>query len=164
MTPGTLVLLHAPGASASSWGDLPEMLRSYGLDVIAPDVADVGPGYVARVSLIITATGPDVPLVLVAHGDAGPLLPGVALAQRAAHRMVGGYVFVDAALPRPQDDRIPPDWPEAPCGYLRTQADRSASSGHDQAVKEARLRGWAVVEHEPPAAVAQALSELVSTL
>ncbi|MBT2206729.1 hypothetical protein [Actinomadura sp. NEAU-AAG7] len=170
MTPGSLVLLHAPGASAASWGDLPEMLRSYGLDVIAPDVAETGSRYVARVSLIITASGPEVPLVLVAHGDAGPLLPAVALAQRAAHRMVGGYVFVDAALPRPQGAHdheqvpIPPDWPEAPCGYLRTHADRSASSGHDQAVRQAGLRGWTVVEHEPPAAVAQSLSELVSTL
>ncbi|MFD0683658.1 hypothetical protein [Actinomadura fibrosa] len=189
MTPGTLVLLHAPGTTAASWGDLPEMLRSYGLDVIAPDVADgAGARYVARVSLIISATAPAVPLVLVAHGAAGPLLPAVALAQRAAHRPVGGYVFVDAELPRPlrvhdhsahghgAHDRgahdgaprdavpVPPDWPEAPCGYLRTHADRASAPERDETVREARLRGWQVREHEPPAAVAQALSELVATL
>ena len=179
MTPGSLVLLHAPNATSVSWGDLPEMLRSYGLDVITPDVpAGTGARYVARASLIISATNPVVPLVLIAHGAAGPLLPAIALAQRAAHRPVGGYVFVDADLPRPlrahdhdhdalpDESRvpIPPDWPEAPCGYLRTHADRTESSGRDQAVREARLRGWPVIEHEPPAAVAQALSELIATL
>ncbi|WP_067451299.1 hypothetical protein [Actinomadura macra] len=183
MTPGSLVLLHAPNATSASWGDLPEMLRSYGLDVIAPDVPDgTGARYVAHVSLIISATDPVVPLVLIAHGAAGPLLPAIALAQRAAHRPVGGYVFLDADLPRPlrahdhdhdapRDEGrvpIPPDWPEAPCGYLRTHADRiGASEGasrHGQMVREARLRGWPVIEHEPPAAVAQALGELVATL
>lgn len=174
MTPGTLVLLHAPGADAGSWGDLPEMLRSYGLDVVAPDVRDTGHRYIARVSLIISATDPAAPLVLAAHGAAGPLLPGVALAQRAAHRPVGGYVFVDADLPRPlhlhgegsahEELPMPPDWPEAPCGYLRTESDRAGSPGHDEAVREARLRGWPVTEHEPPASVAQSLSALVAVL
>lgn len=188
MTPGSLVLLHAPRASAASWGDLPEMLRSYGLDVIAPDVPDGdGASYVARASLIIAATAPAVPLVLVAHGEAGPLLPALALAQRAAHRKVGGYVFVDAVLPRvrrehdhdhdhehdggdPAPAPVPSDWPEAPCGYLRTHADRTAAdhgpsaAGREQAVRQARLRGWPVIEHEPPAAAAQLLSELITLL
>ncbi|TDE27664.1 hypothetical protein [Actinomadura sp. 6K520] len=174
MTPGTLVLLHAPDAGAKSWGDLPEMLRSYGLDVVAPDVADTGPRYIARASLIIAATDPVAPLVLVAHGAAGPLLPGISLAQRAAHRPVGGYLFVDADLPRPlhlhgegsphDELPMPPDWPEAPCGYLRTHPGRAASAKHDEALREARLRGWPVTEHEPPAAVAQSLSELVTLL
>ncbi|TDB79272.1 hypothetical protein E1264_35720 [Actinomadura sp. KC216] len=174
MTPGTLVLLHEPHSTAAAWGDLPEMLRSYGLDVIAPDVPDdTGPRYIARVSLTITATDPVPPLALAAHGTAGPLLPGIALAQRAAHRPIAGYVFIDADLPRPprhdhespqNDVPMPPDWPEAPCGYLRTHADRTASSGHDQAIREARLRGWPVTEHEPPTAVAQSLSELLMEL
>ncbi|MFC9977917.1 hypothetical protein ACFVH6_44125 [Spirillospora sp. NPDC127200] len=185
MTPGSLVLLHAPLGSAGAWGDLPEMVRSYGFDVIAPDVPDAaGARYVARASLIIAAAYPSVPLVLVGHGAAGPLLPAVALAQRAAHRKVGGYVFIDADLPRarrPHDhdhghgeDAAPPvpvpdDWPDAPCGYLRTHADRAAEpdgAGADrtEALREARLRGWPMVQHEPPAAVAQALSELIATL
>jgi hypothetical protein len=172
VTSGTVVLLHAPNATAASWGDLPEMLRSYGLDVVAPDVPDdTGARYVARVSLIITATDPVPPLILAAHGAAGPLVPGIALAQRAAHRPVRGYVFIDADLPRrlahdhgaPQNDvPMPPDWPEAPCGYLWTHADRSASSSHAQAVREARLRNWPVTEHEPPTAVAHSLSELIA--
>ncbi|MBE1532006.1 hypothetical protein [Actinomadura algeriensis] len=177
MTPGSLVLLHAPNTGSAAWGDLPETLRSYGLDVIAPDVAEgTGSRYVARASLIIAATAPATPLVLAGHGAAGPLLPAIALAQRAAHRAVAGYLFVDAGLPRPaqghdHDDAgahehvpSPPDWPDAPCAYLRTHADRSAAPGHAQAVREARLRGWPVTEHEPPATVAQALSELLTTL
>ncbi|MEU6033774.1 hypothetical protein ABZ801_00025 [Actinomadura sp. NPDC047616] len=166
MTPGTLVLLHTPHATAGMWGDLPEVLRSYGLDVVTPNVqGEDGTRYVARASLIIAATAPAAPLVLAGHGAAGPLLPGVALAQRAAHRKVGGYVFVDAELPRPltHDHGVPmpPDWPEAPCGYLRT---RSARGEHDRAMREARLRGWTVREQAPPAGVAQALSELIAAL
>ncbi|TDC66004.1 hypothetical protein E1200_17480 [Actinomadura sp. GC306] len=174
MTPGTLVLLHAPEADATSWGDVPEGLRSHGLEVVAPDVPDTGPRYIARASLLIAAAGPATPLVLVARGAAGPLLPGVSLAQRAAHRPVGGYVFVDAELPRPMHRHgegaphdelpMPPDWPEAPCGYLRTPSDGSASGGQAEALREARLRRWPVVEHEPPATVAASLSELVALL
>ena len=174
MTPGTLVLLHAPGADAKSWGELPETLRSSGVDVVAPDVRETGHRYIARVSLLLAAADPAAPLVLVARGAAGPLLPGVALGQRAAHRRVGGYVFVDADLPRPMHLRgegspdeelpMPPDWPEAPCGYLRTHADGDDPPRHDEAVREARLRGWPVTEHEPPASVARSLSELIAVL
>ncbi|WP_067793964.1 hypothetical protein [Actinomadura formosensis] len=174
MTPGSVVLLHAPNTTADSWGELPRMLRSYGLDVLAPDVPDeTGTRYIARASLAITANDPAAPLVLVARGAAGPLLPGIALAQRAAHRPIGGFVFVDADLPRrgghdhaaPQNDLpMAPDWPEAPCGYLRTHPDGAASSERDEAVREARLRGWPVAEHEPPAPVAQSLHELITHL
>lgn len=180
MTPGTLVLLHAPYSRAGVWGDLPEMLRLHGLDVITPDVPDSsGPRYVARVSLIISATDPEVPLVLVAGGEAGPLVPGVALAQRAAHRKVGGYVFVDADLPRPQHGQhdhgempvaAPPDWPEAPCAYLRTHdvigipAPGGGRPALDQALREARLRGWVVAEQTPGTSKARTLTGLIAAL
>ncbi|MDL4773701.1 hypothetical protein [Actinomadura xylanilytica] len=180
MTPGTLVLLHGPHATAAAWGDLPELLRSYGLDVIAPDVPDgEGARFVARASLTIAATDPVPPLVLVGLGSAGPLLPAVSAAQRAAHRKIGGYVFVDADLPRLRRQHehdhdhdgagagvpMPADWPEAPCGYLRTDADRTAGPpDRERTLREARLRGWTVVQHRLPVAVAQALSELIATL
>jgi hypothetical protein len=196
MTPGTLVLLHSPLTTASAWGALPGALGAY--DVVVPEVADddrppYGPRYVARAALEITAAGVRPPVVLVAHGDAGPLLPAVAAAQRAAHRLVGGYVFLDAALPGPAADRrpypegeapdevtvrargadffaeeppMPQDWPDAPCGYLRT------SSRHEDQVKQARMRGWEVAEHlvghfaavRDPAGTARALSTLISAL
>ncbi|MFC5747351.1 hypothetical protein [Actinomadura rugatobispora] len=180
MTPGTLVLLHSPYARSAAWGDLPEMLRLHGLDVVTPDVPDSsGPRYVARASLVISATAPTAPLVLVARGGAGPLLPGIALAQRAAHRKVGGYVFLDAELPRlghghahDHDEPsvpVPPDWPEAPCGYLRTTTRGAQGTGGDAgtadpALREARLRGWSVVEQPPKTSLARTLNDLIATL
>ncbi|GAA3930310.1 hypothetical protein GCM10023085_09600 [Actinomadura viridis] len=175
MTPGTLVLLHPPYACSGAWGDVPEALRADGLDVVAPDVPDSsGPRYVARASLVISATAATAPLVLVARGGAGPLLPAVALAQRAAHRAVGGYVFVDAELPRPQHAQrhdhggqpipVPPDWPEAPCGYLRTLDAGDAGDDTGQAVREARLRGWPTAERVPAPDLARSLADLISAL
>jgi hypothetical protein len=147
--------------------------------VIVPDVLDgTGPRYVARAALAISAEVPVGPLVLVAHGNAGPLVPAIALAQRAAHRRIGGYVFVDAELPRPATAQrhdhdhgdhdhgeppapIPPDWPEAPCAYLRTP---DAGPETAQAVREAGLRGWTVAEQRPGTSRARALTELINDL
>jgi hypothetical protein len=130
--------------------------------------------------------------VLVAHGAAGPLLPPLGAAQRAAHRLVGAYVFVDALLPGSKvlgyaDEEAPPagvtlrargadffaeepplpqDWPDAPCGYLRT------SERHQDQVRQAGMRGWPVAEHlaghfaaaQDPAGTARALGYLMSAL
>src|SRR5947207_1485852 len=107
MTPGTLVLLHSPLTTASAWGMLPEILRAQGdRDVVAPEIADddrppYAARYIASAALRITAAGARPPLVLIGHSAAGPLLPPIGEAQRAAHRLVGGYVFVDARLPGP---------------------------------------------------------------
>lgn len=194
MTPGTLVLLHSPLTTAAAWGGLPGALGPY--DVVVPDVADddrppYAGRYVARAALEIMAAGVRPPLVLVAHGGAGPLLPPIGAAQRAAHRLVGGYVFVDAVLPGgreaaytpeevpeavrlrargadffAEEPPLPQDWPDAPCGYLRT------SSRHEDQVKLARLRGWPVAEHlsgpfpglADPEGTAAALRALMSAL
>lgn len=197
MTPGTLVLLHSPLTTASAWGSLPKALGAY--DVVVPEVTDddrppYAGRYVARAALQIAAAGVTPPVVLVAHGDAGPLLPPIAGAQRAAHRLVGAYLFVDAELPRaaPRPRRAyaeaevpaevtlrvrepeffteePPmaqDWPDAPCGYLRT------SSRHEDQAAQARMRGWEVAEHlsghfaavEDPEGMAAALRALLSAL
>jgi len=44
---------------------------------------------------------PDDAVVLVGHSGAGPLLAQVGFARRAARGVVGGYLFLDAGLPRP---------------------------------------------------------------
>jgi hypothetical protein len=196
MTPGTLVLLHSPLTTASAWGALPSALSGR---VVVPEVTDddrppYAGRYVARAALEITAAGVTPPVVLVAHGDAGPLLPPIGAAQRAAHRLVGGYLFVDASLPGPARaggdgrtvDDVPPevtlrerdadyfaeappmpqDWPDAPCGYLLT-----SERYRDQA-RQARMRGWAVAEHlaghfaaaTDPQATADALRALMALL
>lgn len=175
MTPGSLILLHPPHATPAVWGDVPELLRSHGHDVITPDVREEGGmRYVARASLVIAAAGPTAPLVLVGQGTAGPLLPAIAAAQRAAHRAVGGYVFVDAELPARRipatghghghgpADAVPvsADWPEAPCGYLSTAGDRIPQ------IRQARLRGWRVTTLATKAAapLAVALDALITAL
>ncbi len=195
MTPGTLILLHSPLTDASAWGALPAALADH--HVVVPEVADddrppYAGRYVARAALEIAAAGVRPPLVLVAHGDAGPLLPAIGAAQRAAHRLVGAYVFVDARLPGPGTARPyaegevpagvtvrqrsadffseePPmaqDWPDAPCAYLVT------SGRHRDQERQARMRGWEVLEHPSshfsaavdPAGTAAALSVLMSAL
>lgn len=202
MTPGTLVLLHSPLTTASAWGPLAETLKTR--HVVVPEVTDddrppYAGRYVARAALEITKAGVRPPVVLVGHGGAGPLLPAIGAAQRAAHRLVGGYVFLDADLPGParssRRDRaatapdserppaavalrrrndeffaeelpMPQDWPDAPCGYLRTSVTCAGQAG------QAELRGWTVFEHlvghfaavEDPDGTAAALAALIAAL
>lgn len=166
-----LVLLHSPLGTARDWGSLPHQLADLGAEVVVAEVTDddrppFAARYVARAALEIAAAEPAGPLLLVAAGAAGPLLPAIAAAQRAAHRVVAGYVLVDALLPqsgtptraeiaaaqqhldppgRPREFFTEPlpmtaDWPDAPCGYLRT------GGGYARPAHLAGLRSWPVRE------------------
>jgi pimeloyl-ACP methyl ester carboxylesterase len=100
-----LALLHSPLTSASAWGRLPALLRGQGFDVVVPEVTDderpsYSGRYVAHSALHLRSQLGDRGCVLVGHSGAGPLLPQVAFARRAAGATVDGYVFVDAGLPR----------------------------------------------------------------
>lgn len=223
MTPGTIVLLHSPLTTAAAWGDLPAVLRARGHPVHVPEITDddrppYAARYVARAAVEIGSAAPEPPLVLVAHSGAGPLLPPIGAAQRAAHRLVGGYVFCDAQLPGPatahrleqirRDDPayaaelsalldrggrfpdwtppagladalrprgmdffteplpVPQDWPDAPCGYLRT------SGAYERQARQAELRGWRAetyeaghfAGHDDPEGTASALVSLVERM
>lgn len=152
MTPGTLVLLGFPPLRTPY-----DELRAAGHDPLAADPADApetGPRYVAGAALRIGAAAPRTPLVLVAYGAAGPALPALGGAQRAAHRLVGAYVFVDAELPVPAGD-----WPDAPCGYL-------ATSPGDPRLDAARLRAWRTSASAAAGSggLASALLELIDDL
>ncbi|MGH8868869.1 MAG: hypothetical protein ACRDYU_12835 [Actinomycetes bacterium] len=112
MRPGTLVLLHSPLTGAAAWGSLPDVLRARDVDVLCPEiVGDTSPPYgqryVMEAALAVHAADPAQPLVLVGHSGAGPLLPQLGFAQRAARRAVGGYVFCDAGIPRPPGTKGP---------------------------------------------------------
>ncbi|WP_019631874.1 hypothetical protein [Actinomadura atramentaria] len=161
MVPGTVVLLCEP----RTLGDAADELRAGGWDVLVPDVAETAPArFVARAALLVGAANPVEPLVLVGFGGAGPLLPALASAQRAAHRAVAGYVFVDARLPSPEGPHapaLPGDWPDAPCGYLLT---RSAQGPGTEIARQCRLRGWVVRERDAGAALATALRGLIEEL
>jgi hypothetical protein len=205
VTPPSVALLHSPIVGAASWGRLPEVLSALGVRAVVVDVADddeppYAQRYVARAALQLAAAAPEAPLVLVGHSGAGPLLPQVGWARRAAGQPVGGYVFLDAMLPSPgRRSRLdvlevtdpesaawlrehprfpewtdadlatevpdaalrhallaslrprtldffteplpyPPDWPDAPCGYLRT------SPAYDSDLRQARARDWPLTE------------------
>lgn len=81
-------------------------------------------------------------------------LPGVITRPR-------GRAFFEEPLPTGDD------WPDAPCGYLRT------SSAYEMPARQAKSRGWPVVGHagdhhlpwlEDPAGVAVALLQLIDQL
>lgn len=111
MRSGGLVLLHSPLVGAGSWGRLPELLRAAGNRVAVPAViADGSPPYAHRYvsAAARELAGPDLeaPLTLAGHSGAGPLLPQLAVAAAAAGRRVGGYLFLDAGVPRPGASRL----------------------------------------------------------
>ncbi len=100
--PGTVVLVPAPLDPVSAWADVAARLP---YDTVAPSGSAERPpyavGWVASVAGPLHAAAPRAPLVVTGSGTAGPLLPALARTQRAAGRRIGGYVFVDATLPRP---------------------------------------------------------------
>jgi hypothetical protein len=98
------VLIHSPLTTASVWGELPEAMRALGWTVTVPEVVDDDPPWCSRFVALtaqqLTAAGVGDDVVLVGQGLAGPLLPQIAFARQAAGKPVGGYVFIDAPLPR----------------------------------------------------------------
>lgn len=108
---GSLVLLHSPLVGPVSWGRLPELARAAGLPVAVPSVTDDDSApyavrYVASAGAQVAAAELTSPVVLVGHSGAGPLLPAVAAAAGASGRRIGGYLFLDAGIPRAGGDRL----------------------------------------------------------
>jgi len=138
MDVGTLVLLHSPFVRASTWGDLPTVLRERGQDVLVVDVDDddhppYAARYVARAALQISAADPRAPLALVGHSGAGPLLPQIGYAQRAAHRQVAAYVFLDSRLPRAEANRL---------DLMHDADDQFAHAVHDELARGGLAPVW----------------------
>jgi hypothetical protein len=94
------VLVHSPSVGPLTWQPVADRLTGSGRVAVVPSllgVADAGPPFWPAVVEAVTAGAPaDVPLVLVAHSNAGLFVPVVAEALR---QPVAGCVFVDAALP-----------------------------------------------------------------
>lgn len=201
MRPGAVVLVSGPvdgPADAVGLCD-PTAGDADGYDVLSPPSASGGQPYavtwIASIARPLHAHRLRDPLVLVGHGTAGPLLPALARTQRAAGRRIGGYVFVDATLPRPgspshldllraadaeQAERahealhehdatwppgaprpqghdfwtepLPPapDWPDAPCAYVRTRDTAPGTGPVEFWARSARSRGWPVREGSDP--------------
>lgn len=102
-------------------------------------------GWVADQAVAITASAPDVPLILVAVGQAIRGLPALGLSQRAARHNVVGYVLVDGGPPPASRSGV--DWPDAPVLYVMS------SDGPTAGLAAARLRGWVTVHGDPVEAI-----------
>lgn len=104
MRPGTVVLAPGPLDPPDWWADIGAELSAAEHHVVMPEVTAVAPpyavGWVAGAARPLHAANPPQPMILVAHGTAGPLLPALARTQQAVRRRIGGYVFVDSTLPR----------------------------------------------------------------
>jgi hypothetical protein len=112
MDAGTLVLLHSPLVGVESWGRSADALRRGGVGAVAvpvgtDDRAPFGEGYVrGAVAGVAGDAALAGPVVLVGHSGAGPLLGAVGEGLGAAGRVVGGYLFCDAGLPRAGASRL----------------------------------------------------------
>jgi hypothetical protein len=105
VTPRTYVLAHSPLTGPVAWGRLPSLLQDqgYGVVVINVDDDDEPPyadRYVAQATAAISAASA-APMIFVAHSGAGPLLPAITATLTSAHRPPGGFIFLDAGIPRP---------------------------------------------------------------
>jgi pimeloyl-ACP methyl ester carboxylesterase len=102
--PGTIVLCHSPLTTSAAWGDLADELERRGRSTLVIDVQEdeqppYAMRYVAHAAIQLASVSRTDPVVLVGHSGAGPLLPRIGFARRAAHSAVGAYVFFDASLP-----------------------------------------------------------------
>jgi hypothetical protein len=136
--PGSYVLVHSPLTGPVVWGRLPDLLRDRGFDVVIIDVQDddsapFAQRYVTRAADQIGTADWRAPALLVAHSGAGPLLPpiGAALGNR-----LGGYIFLDAGLPRPgQPSRL---------DLLREEGGGFATTFLESLRGGARFPAWSV--------------------
>ncbi|AYY11767.1 hypothetical protein EF847_02520 [Actinobacteria bacterium YIM 96077] len=105
MKPETLVVVSGPVDPRDWWEPLTADLLAADLPITAPrdacEQAPYGIAWIASIARVLHSSSLDSPLVIAGHGTAGPLLPALAGTQQVAGRHVGGYVFVDATLPRP---------------------------------------------------------------
>lgn len=98
-----IVLLHSPSVGPLTWRPVADRLTDRGHDVLLPSLLPVAaapaPYWPTVVGLVRAAVGdskPDRPVLLVAHSNAGLLVPVVA---DGLDRPLGGTVFVDAGVP-----------------------------------------------------------------
>lgn len=158
--PGAPVVVDLPDLADSLLDDV----RLGGVRVLSPHVPDAAPEddertatahWVAHLAIGLATGGAVAPVLLVLAGSAGALAPALGFSQKASRRAVSGYVLVDAAVP-PLESRGG-DWPDAPVTYV---ASPDADPGE---VKQARLRGWTVLEVADawPGTVADAIARIV---
>jgi hypothetical protein len=97
------VLLHSPALGPLSWAPVARELRGLGYFVVVPSLLAItagDPPFWPRVTAAVTGAlagvRAEVPVVLVAHSNAGLYVPVV---RRAVRQPVAASIFVDASLP-----------------------------------------------------------------
>src|ERR687888_49387 len=103
--PSSFVLVHSPAVGPRTWQPVARRLTEQGWQAAVPSLLHVGeagppfwPRVVDAVRAGLDAAGPNQPIVLVAHSNAGLFLPVITAALPG---QVRGCIFVDAALPPP---------------------------------------------------------------
>ena len=117
-----LLLVHSPLVGRETWEPIARDLAGDGYAVAVPDLVSTltaGPPYHLRQAQVIADSANGLPVILIGHSGAGPLL---ATAGTMLGAGVRGYIFVDARLPRPGRswmETAPPDL----AAQLRETAD-----------------------------------------
>lgn len=98
------VLIHSPLVGASTWQSVADEMRRPGLVVFTPLLSDSPDSnepywkqHADSAARSLADISKDVPLILVAHSGAGPIL---AVIRQSMPNPVHAYVFVDAGIPR----------------------------------------------------------------
>jgi hypothetical protein len=104
------VLIHSPLVGGLTWSLVAEEMRQRGLDVVVPLLNDFPDSeelywkqHAASVSLALLDIPENVPLILIAHSGAGPLLPAI---RESIPNPVHAYLFVDAGMPQRNATRL----------------------------------------------------------
>jgi pimeloyl-ACP methyl ester carboxylesterase len=145
-TDHALVLVHSPLVGPLTWRAVADRFTVDGQRTVVPDLtgAMAGPApYQPRIASAVAAVADPlgVPVVLIGHSGAGPLLPGIAATLAVP---VLALVYVDAGLPYPGQS-----W------FERAPQELAAH------LRDLESDGWLPPWHEwfPPAALAEALPD-----
>lgn len=105
------VLIHSPLVGALTWSLVADELRRRPIEVVVPALinersADNTPFWKLHAAAVKAAVAPlprDRSVILAGHSGAGPLIPAV---REGLDRVVSGYLFVDADLPKNGRSRL----------------------------------------------------------
>ncbi len=155
------VLIHSPLVGPLTWSLVADELRRRGLSVIVPTLIDspdtnqpFWKQHAESVSKTFAQISNDIPLTLVAHSGAGPLLPVI---RQFITNPVRAHVFADAGIPRDGATRLDlmrsedPEWAEGFQSELE-QGERFPTWSADdlqEIIPDVSLRQQMVAELQP---------------
>jgi hypothetical protein len=155
------ILIHSPLVGPLTWSRVAAEMQARGLEVLVPKLYDPSSSkdpfwkkHADSVASSIPAAHRNVPVVLVAHSGAGPLLPAI---RASIPNPVRAYVFVDAGLPRDGATRLDlmksedPEWAIEFASYLERGGKFPNWSFDDlrEVIPEEGLRRQMVTEIRP---------------